>query len=145
MRLKRYFIKSVALILVITALLKILTLVSLGSKLNIADPLFFFLSNRILITLAVIIELAVAGFLVARADCKIQLFLIFWLSCLFLLYHIGLWMSGYKYTCYCAGTAFSWEVILPINGMFVIRFLLGYMLVGSGFFIIRGLHAPIVK
>ena len=54
-------------------------------------------------------------------------------------------MSGYKYTCYCAGTAFSWEVILPINGMFVIRFLLGYMLVGSGFFIIRGLHAPIVK
>jgi hypothetical protein len=137
MQLNKVFIKSVAVIILITATLKILTLIDGERKLDVADPLFFFFSNRELITLSIVVELVVVCFLFARLDHIKKLFIIFWLSGIFFLYHLGLWVSDYKYTCYCAGTPFSWLVVIPFDGKEIIRFLLGYMLIGSGFFLLR--------
>jgi len=142
---QKVFIKSVAIILFITAALKILTLIDGGRKLDVADPLVFFLSNRALITLSTIIELIVVLYLTIRMKQTSQLLLILWLSCVFLVYHLGLWASGYQYTCYCAGKPFSWLVIIPFDGKTIIRFLLGYMLIGSGILLLWDKDASIAK
>lgn len=137
MIIRSLYIKSVAAILIVTATLKIITLAEGGRKLGVADPLIFFFSNRVLIWFAMMIELIVAFNLLFLSDLRRRLLLILWLSCIFLVYHLGLLVTGYKFSCYCAGTPFSWEVVFPFNGKVIIQFLLAYMLTGSSLFLLK--------
>ena len=97
------FVRSVALILLLTAFLKLLAVSSEGLSLNQSDPVFHFLSQRQLVLLAAVLEAIVAFCLLRRLCLGHAVELIAWLGSVFLLYRAGAYAAGWRGPCFCFG------------------------------------------
>jgi hypothetical protein len=107
-RFREPFICSTAIILIVTATLKLVTVALAPRWANTEDPIFFFLSNRLLAGMAAILEFCIAWLLFTRTATKIKLTVIFWLSLFFACYHVGIRAMGTVDSCICLGDPQSW-------------------------------------
>jgi hypothetical protein len=97
------------LVLIITALLKLISIAGHASVLEQPDPLLPFLSNRQLLAIVAIMEIGVASFLAfSRSDSWRKTLAVAWLMTLFLVYRTGHWVLGVPGSCSCLGNAADW-------------------------------------
>jgi len=128
----RAFVLTSSCILVVTAVLKIISLFIGGRQLAVHDPLLVPLSNFQVLLLVATIETVTVITLYRLRDIGTRLSLVLWISLVFLCYRIGLAIIGYKGGCFCAGTAESWLLFVQKSHLdTVLKAALGYMLVGS--------------
>jgi hypothetical protein len=133
-RIASTFIVSVAALLMLTGLLKLVTVVQRSAYLDLADPLFEFtgvLSVRSTLLLAGMMEVVVAVFLLGQRQPFVRLAAIAWMSTLFVLYRVGLWAIGFHGPCRCLGGAADWLGIGPeyVNTLSLVT--LAYFTAGS--------------
>lgn len=134
------FFISVAVALIVTAGIKIYTLVFTGDELKVADPLLTFLSVGGSAGMATLLEAIVVIILLTRTSTLLKCGAIAWLSCAFLTYRFGLWLIAYEGKCFCLGGAQSWlQLVAEWNVDRILNVLLLYMLLGSAAFLFHGL------
>lgn len=138
--LNRVFVATVAAILVLTAALKVATLLrrpeategqALSRLLAEPAPYLSVLTNRQMMWLAVAFELgAVAGLLWLRTD-RARLLVIAFVGGLFAAYHLGLSLIGYRPPCGCLGGPLEWLHLSRRTYDTLTLVLVGYFLAGS--------------
>ena len=124
------FIYSAGAILFLTATAKIMSAGGSARALNLADPILM-LSNRHVLLIVGVVELAIAGVALFGKNRFLQLALVAWLSSNFLIYRIGLWWMGYKKPCGCLGTITDALGISPKDLESIMKGTLAFLLVGS--------------
>ena len=133
-RSQQWFLLSAALILIVTAVIKLLSALQEVQVLGRLDPVFWFLTKRQLLVVTAMLEGIVAGIILKsnrREATYVTLILVFSLSSIFLCYRLGLWWSGYSGECSCFGNATQWLGTSPDIMNRAAQFLLGYLLAGS--------------
>jgi hypothetical protein len=130
-RCESLFLYSASLILVTTALLKAVTLVQHSASLDTPDPLCPFLSTRIMLNFAALLELLVAGIVLSLRASVASFRWVAWLCSLMLAYRLGLLVTGYQGPCWCLGSPFRWLGLSWSTLDRVALGLLGYMSLGS--------------
>jgi hypothetical protein len=127
----RWFQHSAAAVLIVTALLKIISLQTRVGFFLLKDPLFLFMTNGQMMTLSAILELCVAIILIRKLDLVFQFTTLLGLSCIFLFYRLGLaWISPNE-PCKCYGRATDWLHISTQTADTVMKIILAYLLIGS--------------
>lgn len=135
-RAERVFLGSVAGILVITGLLKLVSAVGMRGSVAVADPLFYFLNQTDMLVGVGVVELGVATFLVMSGNALWRLGAVLWLASLFLLYRLGLVFIGFQGNCLCLGKPRAWMLGPEGRRMDgVMAGMLAYMLVLSLMFL----------
>jgi hypothetical protein len=99
---------SVLLILSTTAVVKLVSITQSAAYLNEYDPLFPFLTNRNMMTIAAIAELALAGLLLSSRSEQLKGLFLSWLASSFVLYHCALFLMNRRVPCKCLGGALDW-------------------------------------
>jgi hypothetical protein len=128
----RGFLLTVAVILGITALGKLAGVAADVPVLSEPDSLLAFLTNRQIILLAAVLELAVlACFFSKRLDITIKLLSVAWISTVFLIYRLGLWSVGYSGSCSCLGLISEALGLSPAKIDLGMRIMLYYLVGGS--------------
>jgi len=127
---KSFFIYSVTVILLVTAAAKFVSASGTAPILMVPDPLLG-LPNRQVLLLGAAIESIIIGVLLISRRPWVQLGLIAWLSLLFAIYRIGIWITNAPSTCPCLGTITQKLPISPLIVDRLIFFLFIYMLCGS--------------
>ncbi len=131
-RLLSAFIRSTAILLLLTAAAKLYSAAGTARVLTATDPLFH-LPNRELMLIVGMIEAAIAVYLLAGRSRVAQTFLIFWLSTNFILYRFGLHFIHHK-VCPCLGTLTAKLPLQPETVDAMLRLLVLYWFVGSAWF-----------
>ena len=98
-----HFFRSVAVILLLTAAAKAVSVFGTQSILEKADPIFWVLKNRELLALVATLEAVVAVLLLSKASLSIKRGSLIWLCINFLLYRMGLWITDAPIACKCLG------------------------------------------
>jgi hypothetical protein len=96
------FVRSAGCVLLLTGLAKLVSAFGTAAILNIADPIFHMQFKHIFI-LAGLIELIVGGICLVRPRRSWSLLLLAWVTTCFVLYRIGLPLSGWHRPCPCLG------------------------------------------
>jgi hypothetical protein len=125
-----------ALILLVTGLLKLSDFV-LGYSHEARNVVFPFVSDQAILSCAMLIELAVAFFVLkaARFQIKYAMYALAWISTLFLLYRVALAWTAPHHGCLCAGAGLLFLWLQPLPVKWITTFLLGYLLcVSYGWF-----------
>ncbi len=73
-----------------------------------ADPIFSFLTNRQMIFFAAVLKFTIALFLFSSSSSLLKIGTITWIATIFLVYHIGIWSTGYLGPCKCLGGSLDW-------------------------------------
>lgn len=128
---RRLFLSSVWLILLLTAGLKVRSVVFEEGLLATQDPIFAFLNNRLVILLVAIIEIVVVFLLLTHRSPAFKLTLVIWLSSVFLMYRSGLWLVDYHAPCSCLGLSIDWLPLDPDLLNWLLLTTLLYFLVGG--------------
>ena len=131
-RLLTVFVRSTAILLLLTAGAKLYSAGGSARILTATDPLFH-LTNRELMLAAGLLEAAIAVYLLAGRSRVAQTFLIFWLSANFILYRFGLHFIHHK-VCPCLGTLTAKLPLKPETVDEMLRLLILYWFVGSAWF-----------
>jgi hypothetical protein len=135
---RRAFVVSAAVVLVLTAAVKLLGATRNAPYLTLPDPLFQLVSSRTMILLAAVVELTVAGLLILRKVDRLKLWLLVWLSSLFLSYRAGLLLVGFSGLCPCLGGPLDWFGVKPTMADAVAKGIIGYLLVFAvGFLLVE--------
>lgn len=90
----------------LSGMLKVYMLVRGGDGLNYPNPVFFFLENKAVIAIASALEIGsvAAAFWFLRYSPSAAFVVLLWMSCLLVLYRIGLHLAGARVTsCRCFG------------------------------------------
>lgn len=133
---KRVFLASAAGVLVITAGVKLVGSARSVPYLGLDDPLVPFITNRTVMVLSAIMELAVASLMIVRRAEPLRLPSIAWLATLFFSYRIGLWLINYNGPCPCLGGPVDWLGIRRTTAEWILNAIIGYLLVfGYGLWI----------
>jgi hypothetical protein len=103
--------------------------------LNWLDPLLPF-SNRHVFVLAGAMELGLSIFLCVGSERGTKTACIVWLASIYLIYRLGLWWAGLPSLCHCLGNLNDRFPISPLALDRIAWVLLGWLLVGSGGFLI---------
>jgi hypothetical protein len=106
-RFQQVFVRSVALALLLTASLKLLTVSSEGLNLAQSDPVFPFLTQRQPALLVAALEAGIAYVLLRRLCGGHEVELVAWLGSVFLLYRAAAYAAGWRGPCQCFGAATS--------------------------------------
>jgi hypothetical protein len=123
-------------VLVCTAALKLLAALGESRALSHSDPVFTFLSIRQITFTAAVLELVVAAGVVGLEENAQRLWLLVWLSSMFLVYRIGLQWIHSAVTCPCLGGPAI--TFLSAKAQDVIsKCLLAYLLAPSAVLIVR--------
>jgi hypothetical protein len=130
----RGFLLSVGLILAVTALGKLAGVFTDVPALSEPEPLLTFVTNRQIILLAAILELAILACLFSkRLHLTIKLLSVAWISTVFLAYRLSLWSIGYHGTCGCLGHITEALGISADRVDLSMKLLLFYLVIGSYF------------
>jgi hypothetical protein len=128
---------SVIVILCITSLSKLLPILTSSMPFfSEPDPIFGFLTIRMTLLVAAILELIVAS-VIFKSKSKVMAYsFILWLCIMFLLYRIGLIVTNYHRPCSCLGGIGKWLGVPDGVLSYISLGLLVYLFVGSLFFFI---------
>ncbi|WCJ61121.1 hypothetical protein NXS98_08365 [Fontisphaera persica] len=124
------FLFSVAVLLLLTASLKLFGSSPDMREGMIPDPVVSFLNNRDVLALAVILEYVTAFYIIFGRNRRMKLAAVLSITLALVWYRIGLYIFGYTTTCYCFGTiahAFASET--PIRH--ILYAILAYLGIGS--------------
>jgi hypothetical protein len=128
----KWFARSVAIILFVTAAAKIFSVYRSGGSVTAMDPVFTFARADVLLVLVALLEIFCGILLCLFGKQGAQLLLIIWLSALFLTYRVGLLLVGYSGPCSCFGKPQSWLNFPFFASLDVImKWILAYMLILS--------------
>ncbi len=105
-------LRSVGLLLFVTAVVKLISVTQETGFLEAQAPLLSFLSNRQLLFVAALLELSVVGYRFFGRDLARSAGLTAWLATVFLVYRVGLWWMSYEGPCSCLGGAADWVPLL---------------------------------
>jgi hypothetical protein len=127
------FLRSAAIILICTAVMKVISAVGEVLVLSRPDPLFAVLTNRQVLVSAAAVELGTATILLRwqSVGAVFRLGVLGWLCCIFLAYRFGLWWINYQGECRCLGMIAEWVPLSPLVLEWFSRVLLAYCLLGS--------------
>jgi hypothetical protein len=126
------FLWSAAVIVFVTAALKVITALGDATILARRDPLFWFLTNRQVLVLASVLELFVIGILSSkRANRFWKIAAVAWLATSFVGYRVHLWSIGFQGGCNCAGSLGEWLNISSKTMNQLMRFQLAFLFIGS--------------
>ncbi|MBI3416361.1 MAG: hypothetical protein HY043_13785 [Verrucomicrobia bacterium] len=118
-------------ILIIAAVLKLISITQSARYLEQFDPLLAFLKNRHMLTLASLLELAVAAQLLSLTSFQKRQLLILWLGGVFAVYHLSLWALNYRKPCTCLGSVLDWAGVSEAWAHQVPIFLTFFLFAGS--------------
>jgi hypothetical protein len=115
--------------LVLTAALKLLSALGDGPALS-RGSFAQILTNRQLLFLAALLELAtVAGVWNVR-DSAVKALLLGWIGSCFAVWRLGMHFAGYG-PCMCIGTAYDWLGLDPSTVEIVLQIFVGFLIIGS--------------
>lgn len=97
-------IYSFAVLLGATCLAKVLSLALLPGAYARPDPVFGVVPLRYVLAGAAFLEYLAVWLLLVSGDVRLKLAAVAWLSTLFGLYRVGLWLRGTGQSCGCLGT-----------------------------------------
>jgi hypothetical protein len=100
---RRWFVRIALGILVITAILKLVSVASEARVLGASDPLLDFLTTRQVLLLAAVFELAVVAAIFVNRNMLTRCGLLLWISAVFVAYRVGLAAVGFEGYCPCLG------------------------------------------
>ena len=126
----RLFIYSAGIILLITASAKFLSAAGAAKVLEAPDPIFT-VRFRDLFWFVGAVEFAVGFICLFSKRLWLQTVLLLSLAASFLLYRIGTWWIGFEGYCKCLGTLTDSIGVSPQNADTLMKFLLGYLTLGS--------------
>lgn len=150
-RMRRRFLVSVGVVLLLTAALKCGTLLraSFGSDqaqivslLSLPAPYIPGLTNRDMMWVAVGFELAVIVALWRLRSSRGRLLLVAFVGGLFAAYHLGLGLIGYQHPCGCLGGPLDWLHVSRRAYEALTLGVIAYFLIGSyGFLVWDGIQS----
>ena len=128
----RVYLTSVVALLILTAAAKLVMALGGAQALDLASPVFGFLSNRELICLAAGLELAVAvTMLRGRSEPRLGVGTVAGLATVFLGYRFLLWAKGFHGYCQCLGNISGGIGLAPARADAIAWGILLYFLGGS--------------
>lgn len=131
--LKKLFIRSVAVIFLITSIGKLLMLFGTAKILSNVDPIFQIQFRTLFLVAAIFELLTVISF--AFLELKMQLFFTLWVSILILVYRIALAFVGWRQPCSCLGSFTEFIHISPVIADWAMKILLAYIIIGCVYFL----------
>lgn len=143
----RFFVRSVAFLLVLAGLAKLLGTTGGSKVLSDLEPLFR-INMRLALLVVGCVEVVTAWILLcARYDPVTKVIPIFWLGLCFAGYRLGLLAIGFRGYCACMGQLFSIFGLSDTAASNILAGLVVYMLAGSFLILARGLFlaAPVTK
>lgn len=105
---KLLYIYTSAVILLVASFSKIVSYFEKQKFLFEPNPVFAFISNRNLLISAAVLEILVILILILNKCVRSRILSIFWLSCLFAVYRLGLWWLDVTESCACVGYLGQW-------------------------------------
>jgi hypothetical protein len=132
----KWFILSSGVILVITGIAKVWSGMGNSKLLTVADPILWVRFGQLMLV-AGAVEIAVALICLFSKRQILAIGLVAWLSTNFLIYRAGLWWMDWKRPCGCLGNLTDALHISPQAADNIMKGVLGYLLVGSYFLLIR--------
>jgi len=129
---ERAFLFSALVILGCSGSAKILSSLGTVPILELPDPVFR-LPNRWFLCLAGAFELCAAAYLLLGRNQRLKLLLVAWLSTIFCLYRLEIWLTQPGKPCHCLGTVTEY-LHLKADQVEPILVLLIYLLAGSFWF-----------
>jgi hypothetical protein len=127
----RWFQFSAIAVLIVTALLKLVSLQTGARFFLLKDPVFPFITNGQMMALSAILELCVAIILIRNLGRLFQFTALMSLTSIFLLYRLGLAWIAPNEPCKCYGRATDWLHISSETGDTAMKIILAYLLIGS--------------
>lgn len=123
------FLYGAAACLLLTGFAKLTTSIGESSYLGRRDVLLWFMTNRQLMFVASVFELAAGWFILGRSRLAVveRVFIVCWIAMVFLVYRVGLLWVGYRETCNCAGDLWSWIGLSQNEADFLMLGILGYL------------------
>lgn len=132
----RFFLSSIAMLLLVTGLLKLYSAGGAARILDQPDPLLL-LSVRNVLVGSALLEVAVAVYLLVATHARHSLFLVLWLGISFLLYHLLLIIIEPGNPCPCLGSVA--QLLSPAAATWIPRFIIAYMIIGSAWLLLTRL------
>jgi hypothetical protein len=126
----RIYIYFAGVLLLITAIAKLVSSSGSARVLENADPIFG-ITFRHIFWLVGALELIVALVCFFWKQLELQVGLITWLVTSFLIYRLGLMWVGYHKPCSCLGNLMDMLHISPQTADTAMKIVLGYLLIGS--------------
>jgi hypothetical protein len=120
-----------AIVLIITATLKIASLQTGVRLFHLNDPVFPFITNGQMMALSAILELCTAAILLKKADHVFQFTALLGLSLTFLFYRLGLAWIAPNEPCPCLGRATDWLHLSPTAADTISKTVLAYLFMNS--------------
>lgn len=126
----RLFLMSAGVLLLATAMAKIISVKSSAKILDFPDPVFLIPYRWVLLG-AGLVEVGVAVACLVGREIKLQGLLLAWLSSAFILYRLGLVLTGYHKMCPCLGTLTQALHVRQESAALAMNVILGWLLFGS--------------
>ena len=126
----RWFVRSAGVVLLVTGLAKLWSAMGEARVLGVRDPLFGLTFRQLMLGVG-LVELLVAGVCLVGRRERLSCVLVGWLSGNVALYRLGLWWMGWKRPCGCLGHLTDALGVSPTAADVVMKFVLGYLLVGA--------------
>jgi hypothetical protein len=117
--------------LLITGVAKALSATGIARVLNTPDPLLG-MRFRELMLFTGLLEVIIALLCLLPARPRLGLILLAWLSTMFVIYRVGLWLIGWEQPCHCMGTLTDALRITPTLADRIMKCVLAY-LIASGY------------
>ena len=124
------FVYSASLLLLVTALAKIISSTGKAQILQTTDPILMFPYRWVFYAVGGI-ELIVALICIFGKRLEFKLGLIAWLGTMFLMYRFGLWWIDWRRPCHCLGNLTDALHIPPQTADTAMKIFVGYLLAGS--------------
>jgi hypothetical protein len=125
-----FFLKSAGVLLLATALAKLISAAGSARLLQIPDPVLN-VPFRVLFCVVAGLEIVSAIWCFLDQNVKFRAGLVAWLGTCFVFYRVGLGWVGSQKHCPCLGTLTDSLHIPPETADFGLKVILGYLLIGS--------------
>jgi len=124
-----------AILLLLTAILKFLTVLQPLPLLEVNDPVFHFLKMRTMLFCSAILEISIAFVVLFNRTSWKSFFPLLWLASVFLTYRHALKVLRYSGPCNCLGDSWKWINIDHATAYFVSGYILLFFLIASLIFL----------
>ena len=124
------FLCSAGLIFAITGIAKIFSSFGSAKVLLELDPIVGVQFRHLMFVVGAV-EIGASVFCIASRRTRVAALLVAWLSCLFLIYRLGVWWLGWQVPCHCLGTLTDLIHLAPATADNLMKIVLAYLLVGS--------------
>lgn len=139
-RVRTLYLYSCAIILLLTGIIKLLSIAQTRSFLDLEDPVFSFLTERQLLSAVAVMEISIAGAVFAKRADDISSALVAFQGLSFLGYRIALNIMDYHRPCQCLGGLLD-QFGLTVKQLTLISdTLFLYLLIGSVFLFLSDLQ-----